>query len=162
MRVLGIDPGSLVAGLGLIESSGGDLKYLDHFAIELSKKGDFSKRLFTLGEKVKSYIRERKPDVVAIEKVFAGRNIDSAFKLGHARGVCLYEAAAAKLPIFEYMPREVKKGVTGMGGAEKNQVAIYVAIQLGLKPGSLDAKGFDATDALAIAIHHAIKKGIKI
>src|SRR5690606_34206106 len=90
------------------------------------------------------------PSAVVIERIFLGRNADSAFKLGHARGVCLQAAAAAGVEVFEYAARHVKKAVTGSGAAEKEHVKLIVENLLGIRTEFLDA-----SDALALAVTHA-------
>ena len=154
MVILGIDPGSIKAGFGLIRiESGGSITPLHHGAIDLGR-GDFSHRLKLLGEHIDVLIRRWKPNVTVLERIFLGKNADSAFKLGHARGVCMYEAKKGGGQIVEYAAREVKKGITGKGNAEKEQVALLVMASLGLS--MKNRPPLDATDALALAFHHAV------
>ncbi len=104
-----------------------------------------------MGIEVSSLIQSFKPDIVVVERIFLGKNADSAFKLGHIRGVCLFGAAQAGAQIVEYAARSVKKGITGNGAAEKEQVQMIVFAALGIKgPAQMDA-----SDALALAFYHA-------
>jgi len=108
-------------------------------------------RLRIIHEKVTSVIRDFKPDQAAFENIFYSTNVQSALKLGHARGVCIHAAAASDVPVFEYSPAEVKSAVTGYGRAEKPQVLQMVRALLKLADWS---EPYDASDALAVAICH--------
>ena len=92
-----------------------------------------------------------KPDHLSLEKLFLGKNADSAFKMGHARGVVIYESLLANCQVYEYATRVVKKGITGNGGAEKEHVRLVVLNMLQIGP----VKSLDASDALAMACFHA-------
>lgn len=142
-----------MAGFGSVEMVGGKVTYVEHGLIQLKATLEFHVRIGLLGDELSKILARLKPDMVAIEKVFVGKSVDSAFKLGHARGVCIYEAMKSGAQIAEYAPREIKKGITGSGAAEKEQVASCVWALLGLRPQ--DSSRFDATDALAMAVHHA-------
>ena len=149
VRILGIDPGSQRTGYGVIEYGGAASKTLVHGCIAL--KGDsLSERLRRIFEGIGELIERYRPDEIAIEKVFVNRNVDSALKLGHARGAALCAVPVAT-PVFEYTPRAVKLAVVGFGGAEKTQVAHMIRAMLTLE-GKLSA---DASDALAVAVCHA-------
>ena len=131
-RILGIDPGSRIAGFGVLEySADGDIFHIAHGALDVrssvsssvrTTESDFHQRLYLLGLGFREVLEKYKPDAVAIENIFLGKNADSAFKLGHARGVITYEMLLKKLLVFEYSTRLIKKTVTGSGGAEKEQV----------------------------------------
>ncbi len=153
LRILGVDPGSQIAGFGLIDLKAGQLHYVEHGLIRLKSSLDFADRILALGHELASILKRHNPQMVAIEKAFLGKNVDSAFKLGHARGVCIYEVSKHGALLAEYAPREIKKGITGNGASEKEQVATCVWALLGLQP--IESSKFDATDALAMAIHHA-------
>jgi len=152
MRVLGIDTGSRVTGYGVIETDGADCVYVDCGVIRVNPTDTLSLRLKAIHESVVGVIETLKPDEAAFESVFYSTNVQSALKLGHARGVCIHAAAAADLPVFEYSPAEVKSAVTGYGRAEKPQVQQMVRALLKLVEWS---EPYDASDALAVAICHA-------
>lgn len=151
MIILGIDPGTQVLGYGLIKKTARGIEHLDHGHIKVAEKLDFVPRLAEMSQRVAQLISEVKPQMTVIEKIFLGRNVDSAFKLGHIRGVCIYEAARAGSEIFEYTPRSVKLGITGSGNATKEQVQILLYSQLNIR----DVKSLDASDALALAFYHS-------
>lgn len=148
--ILGIDPGSLFTGYGVVTEANGFLQCLAFGVIESKPTQEMSQRLLSIGQGLNEILAKYKPTAVSLEKTFFAKNADSAAKLGQARGVCLYESARAKVKIFEYNPTEVKKGLTGSGRAEKDQVQMMVKALLGL-PG---IGRYDASDALALAIHH--------
>ena len=152
MRVIGIDTGSRVTGYGVIEIDGADCVFVDCGIIRVLATAPLPTRLKAIHEGLAKVIQNHKPDEAAFEGVFHAANVQSALKLGHARGVCIHAAAAANLPVFEYSPAEVKSAVTGYGRAEKPQVQQMVRALLKLD-GDFDS--FDASDALAVAICHA-------
>jgi crossover junction endodeoxyribonuclease RuvC len=152
MRVLGIDAGSRATGYGVIEIDGADCVFVDCGVIRVSPADMLSVRLKAIHEAVVEVIRERQPDEAAFESVFHAMNVQSALKLGHARGVCIHAAAAAHLPVYEYSPTEVKSAVTGYGRAEKPQVQQMVRALLRLADWRAP---YDASDALAVALCHA-------
>ncbi|HZI50179.1 MAG TPA: crossover junction endodeoxyribonuclease RuvC [Terriglobia bacterium] len=152
MRVLGIDTGSRVTGYGVIETDGADCIFVDCGVIRVKPSDTLPLRLKAIHEKVISVIQEWKPDQAAFESVFHSTNVQSALKLGHARGVCIHAAAASDVPVFEYSPAEVKSAVTGYGRAEKPQVQQMVRALLNLADWP---EPYDASDALAVAICHA-------
>ena len=152
MRVLGIDTGSRVTGYGVIETDGADCVFIDCGVIQVNGADALALRLRVIHKRVVEIIQELKPDEAAFEGVFYSANVQSALKLGHARGVCIHAAAAADLPVYEYSPAEVKSAVTGYGRAEKPQVQQMVRALLKLADGPAS---YDASDALAVAICHA-------
>ena len=150
IRVLGIDPGSVITGYGLIESDGARSFHLAHGHIRV--KGDnFAEKLGHIFSALGEVITEWQPQEVAIEQVFLSNNPMSALKLGQARGAAITAAVSRQLPVAEYAPRLVKKVVTGSGSADKNQVQTMVRALLQIVP----AVQVDAADGLAIAICHA-------
>lgn len=155
VRILGIDPGSRVTGFGVVESSGTSLLLVEGGCVETPPGESFERRLATLHQALSAVIERTGPEHAAVESLFFARNVKSAIVLGHARGVALLAAAQAKLAVHEYSPAEVKRAVTGSGGAEKGQVAHMVKILLGASFGNLSSVRADATDACAIAICHA-------
>ncbi|MFT6327042.1 MAG: crossover junction endodeoxyribonuclease RuvC [Crocinitomicaceae bacterium] len=149
--ILGIDPGSRLTGFGVIEYQSNKLRYITSGCIRIDTSKDLAYRLKQIFDCVSQIITNNNPDEFAIEQVFMGKNVDSALKLGQARGSAIVAAANSDLPVFEYAARSVKQAVTGKGGAEKEQVQHMVQVLLSL-PGKPQE---DAADALAIAITHA-------
>lgn len=151
MRVMGIDPGSLCTGYGIVEEAGGRLTSV-HFGSIVSKpKSAFEHRLKSIYDGLTSVIEEYQPDTVAVEEVFNSTNVKSTLKLGQTRGVALLAAAKADITLAEYSPLEVKQSVVGYGRADKSQVRDMVTaiLKLQQKPEPLDV-----SDALAVAICH--------
>ena len=148
--ILGIDPGSRVTGFGLINSNGNKIDNVDYGCIRTSDS-EMQTRLKTIFNDLCAVIHEYRPEEVAIEDVFMGRNAGSALKLGQARGVALAACLANDLYIHEYSARKVKQSVVGTGAATKAQVNRMVQILLGINENIAE----DAADALAIAICHA-------
>jgi crossover junction endodeoxyribonuclease RuvC len=151
MRVLGIDPGSLVTGFGVVEKRRNDILHIRHGEIKVAGKGSLPSFLVTIYEQLMAVIVQINPDVVAIEDIFYGKSVKSLIKQGQARGVAILAGSHSGLPVFEYSPLEVKKAVVGYGRAEKGQVQamIKAILQLSETPTA------DAADALAVAICHA-------
>ncbi|GAA4880981.1 crossover junction endodeoxyribonuclease RuvC [Ferrimonas pelagia] len=148
--ILGIDPGSRITGYGVIQITGGRSIYLGSGCIRLPE-GDLPERLKIIYDGVGELIGQFQPTQFAIERVFMGRNADSALKLGQARGVAIVAAMNQQLPVAEYSPTQIKQAVVGSGGAKKEQIQHMVKNLLKL-PGTPQA---DAADALAIALCHA-------
>jgi crossover junction endodeoxyribonuclease RuvC len=151
MIVLGVDPGTLATGYGVIEGIGRRLKLVDFGVVKIENSGSMPIRLKTIYDGLTRVIREFHPDEFAIETAFYGRNVQSTMKIGYARGVCVLAAVNAEIPITEYSPREIKKAVTGTGSASKEQVRFMVRTLLNMKERP---ELFDASDALATAICH--------
>ena len=151
MRVLGIDSGSRVTGYGVIESDGADCVFVDCGVIRVNSADSLPVRLKAIHRGVSRVIDEFNPEVAAFEDLFHAANVQSALKLGHARGVCMHAAAARDLLIYEYSPAEVKSAVTGYGRAEKPQVQQMVRALLRMEEAM---ETFDASDALAVALCH--------
>jgi len=149
VRILGLDPGSRRTGFGLIACRGLQSVHLTHGCI-VSRGEGAAERLRVIFEAVQQLIAEHRPDEVAVERVFVNRNVDSALKLGQARGAALC-AVPHGTPVFEYAPRAIKMTVVGFGGADKRQVAHMMRTLLSLA-GSI---AVDASDALAVAVCHA-------
>ncbi|HYK01793.1 MAG TPA: crossover junction endodeoxyribonuclease RuvC [Thermoanaerobaculia bacterium] len=157
MRILGVDPGSITTGFGVIDYEKGKLLLVEQGAIGTRRGAELPERLGVIHEGLREVIARTRPQAIAIETPFAGKNVNSLIQLAHARGVVLLAARSAELEIFEYAPRSVKSAVVGYGGAEKEQVAKMVRM---LIPGCGTVKmSADATDALAIAICHAHTAG---
>lgn len=174
-RILGIDPGSRKTGYGIIAGEWGNLRCVDYGVIKLvSARGpepdeisellgedpnlsvtSMMGRMCSLYTGISEVIKANRIDAAAMERVFVGRNVDSALKLGHARGVLLLAVGMAGIEINEYSPAQVKKCVAGNGRAEKAQMMSIVAAILGLEKKPPE----DAADALAIAMCHAMLGG---
>jgi crossover junction endodeoxyribonuclease RuvC len=149
VRILGLDPGSRRTGFGVIECRGPDYVHVAHGCIAVSGPA-ISERLRMIFEALKRLIAEHGPLEVAVERVFVNRNVDSALKLGQARGAALC-AVPEGMPVFEYAPRAIKLALVGSGAAEKFQVAHMIRTLL-----QLDGRiAPDASDALAVAVCHA-------
>jgi crossover junction endodeoxyribonuclease RuvC len=148
-RILGLDPGSLRTGYGVIDCAGGTLTIVAQGCIATAG-GPLADRLRLIHAKVAQLIDEHRPQEIAVERVFLSKNADSALKLGQARGAAL-AAVPATLGVHEYAPRAIKLAVVGVGGAEKSQVAHMVRHLLAIEM----RLGADAADALAVAICHA-------
>jgi crossover junction endodeoxyribonuclease RuvC len=148
MRVLGIDPGSSVTGYGVVERCGARVVHVAHGTLRLRRGASLADRLLALHEELGRAISTHRPDVAAVERVYAARNAHAALVLGHARGVALAAVARAGIPVHEYAASEIKLAVVGSGAAEKRQVQAMVARLLGL--ATLPAS--DAADALAAAL----------
>jgi crossover junction endodeoxyribonuclease RuvC len=151
VRIFGIDPGSERTGYGCIETDGSRHRLVACGAIAMPPRTEFAERLLAIHEGLRALLLEYHPDCIAIEDVFHARNVRSALKLGHARGVALLAATQAGVPVAAYSPAEVKRAVVGYGRAEKHQVQQMVCLLLGLASAP---SPYDASDALAIAICH--------
>lgn len=149
MRILGIDPGSRMTGVGIIEVNGDRVVPIFYGAIRAGT-GEFNERLGIIFSELQQLIQEHKPDHAAIESVFVAKNASSAIKLGQARGAAVCAAISCNVPVSDYTPRSVKQAIVGRGGADKSQVQHMVGILLGIK-GPIQN---DAADALAIALCH--------
>ena len=151
MRVIGIDPGTLVCGYGIVDAEGSRMKAVHFGAVRVKDDMTFPERLVHIHNGLSEVIREHKPEVAAVERLFVGKNVRSAMRTGEGRGIAVLTAAIEGLPVYEYTPAEVKKGVVGVGRAHKTQVQEMVRIILGLEKVP---RPQDAADALAIAICH--------
>ncbi|MFQ5697800.1 MAG: crossover junction endodeoxyribonuclease RuvC [Myxococcota bacterium] len=150
MRVLGIDPGSRATGYGVVAQEGPRLERVAGGVIRVGE-GELTRRLAAIAAALEAVLLETRPDCVALEAVFSARNPRSALLLGQARGAALVACGRVGLAGAEYSPAEVKRAVTGHGGADKAQVQRMVRRLLGLA----EAPASDEADALAVAICHA-------
>ena len=157
MRVLGIDPGSRITGYGIVEQEGNRLVHVDNGAIFTDSAADFPGRLKRIFDGICAVIAEFRPDEVAVENIFFSTNVQSALKLGQARGAAIVAAVHACLPVAEYTALQVKQAVVGQGRAEKGQVQKMLKALLGL-PEIAQA---DASDALAVAVCHINSYALK-
>jgi crossover junction endodeoxyribonuclease RuvC len=151
MRIFGIDPGSERTGYGCIDTDGRRHSLVICGAIAAPAHASFPDRLLAIHAGLSALLDEHRPDCVAIENIFHARNVRSALRLGHARGVALLAACSARVPIVEYTPAEIKRAVVGFGRAEKPQVGQMVKLLLGLESAPAP---HDAADAIAVAICH--------
>ena len=148
-RILGVDPGSVNTGYGIVIQDGQNITHVAHGCIKLKGK-TIANRLHHLHDALSALIHEYVPDEAAIEEVFVHKNVQSALKLGQARGAALVAMARYGISISEYSPREIKKTATGYGAATKSQIQFMMRSQLKLTTQPQT----DAADALAIAICH--------
>jgi crossover junction endodeoxyribonuclease RuvC len=152
--ILGIDPGTIIMGYGLIAVKGQKLELVEMGVLKLGSKIDPYQRLERIHDKVCTLIRLNKPHEFAIEAPFFGKNVQSMLKLGRAQGVAIAAAMQTGLPIAEYSPKKVKQSITGNGNAGKEQVMSMVQKLLNFKE---EPTYLDATDAVAVAICHAFQ-----
>lgn len=151
MVVLGIDPGISNTGFGVVTSHGSQLLALDGGVIETSPAQPLEIRLAKIADRVDELITSHEPDAMAIESIYFGKNVETAFLVGQARGAIVCAAGRAGLFVESYTPQQIKLAVCGSGGAAKDQVQRMVAALLDL-PGELPAD--HAADALAVGICH--------
>jgi len=149
--VLGVDPGTLVTGYGLVARKASGVSAVAYGTIRNAAADSMPLRLQRIHTGLRELIEKHHPDEFAIESAFYGKNAQSALKLGHARGVSILAAVDQEIPTSEYSPREVKKAVVGSGTASKEQVRYMIMTMLSLEKDSLP---LDASDALAVAICH--------
>jgi len=150
--ILGIDPGTLMMGYGIIEvHNNGIIRLKEMNVLKLSGKKDNHERLQLIHQKILCLIEEHQPHEFAIEAPFFGKNVQSMLKLGRAQGVAIAAAMSSNLSVTEYSPKKVKQSITGNGNADKEQVwkMLQRILLIDEKP-----KHYDATDALAVAICH--------
>jgi crossover junction endodeoxyribonuclease RuvC len=150
VKILGVDPGTLATGYGVVEQVGGVLRHLDHGVIRTSSKQPLWTRLGIIHAGIQAVLSAHQPDALSLERCFVNRNVQSALKLGHARGAIMVAAVAQGLEVAEYTPGQIKLAVTGRGRAEKAQVQEMVRVILSLPKAAPE----DASDALAAAICH--------
>lgn len=151
MRILGLDPGTVTMGYGLLEAQGEEVRALESGVLEMPPRAPRPQRLLLLHRLLGELMARLAPDEAAIEDPFVGRNVRAALALGEARGIALLAAAAWGIPVQQYPPATVKNAVTGYGGGDKEQVRRMVCLQLHL---SEPLPSTDATDALAVALCH--------
>lgn len=151
MKTFGIDPGSDRTGYGCVESVGGRHRLVACGSLAGPARAAFPDKLQAIHAGLLALLERHRPDCVAVENIFYARNVRSALRLGHARGVALLAAAESGLAIVEYAPAEIKRAVVGYGRAEKHQVQQMVKLLLGL---DAPPSPHDVADALAVAICH--------
>jgi crossover junction endodeoxyribonuclease RuvC len=154
--ILGIDPGTTIMGYGVIEVTGKKAHAITLGVINLKKIDNHYEKIGHIFTRTQGLIDEYKPEVMAIESPFYGKNVQSMLKLGRAQGVAIAAALSRNIPIYEYAPRKIKMSITGQGAASKEQVAFMLKSLLGLKELPAD---LDATDGLAAAFCHFLQMG---
>jgi crossover junction endodeoxyribonuclease RuvC len=153
--VLGIDPGTTVMGYGLIHIKGNDMELIVMGVLRLEKITDHALKLQKIFERVIGLIDEYKPDELAIEAPFFGKNVQSMLKLGRAQGVAIAGALSRNMPVNEYSPKKIKQSITGNGNASKEQVS---AMLKSLLKFTESPEFLDATDGLAAAVCHHFQR----
>ena len=153
--ILGIDPGTIIMGYGLIRVKGNKAELINMGVLHLSKLNSHELKLKKIFERTLQLVEEYKPDEFAVEAPFFGKNVQSMLKLGRAQGVAMAAALYRDVPIFEYTPKKIKMSITGSGNASKEQVASM--LQSLLKIEKLP-KHLDATDGLAAAMCHHFQR----
>lgn len=156
--ILGIDPGTIVMGYGVLAVNGKKPSLITMGLIELSKIEDHYMRLARIYDRVKMLVEQYCPDEMAIEAPFFGKNVQSMLKLGRAQGVAMAAALSRQVPITEYEPRKIKQAITGNGAASKEQVCEMLKRILEIPAENILPK-LDATDALAAALCHFYESG---
>ncbi len=156
MIVLGIDPGTAALGYGIVEAARGRVREVDHGCLETSPDTSLPERLLAIHALVDDLLASHQPDVMAVERLFFSKNVQTAFGVGQARGVVLLAAAQHGVPVREATPSEVKSAIAGYGAADKEQVQRMVQMVLGMADRP---RPDDAADALAIAVWAANTQG---
>lgn len=149
--ILGIDPGTNLLGFGVIRTSGKNATFVDMGILDLRKDKDNLQKLKAIYDCISEVCKTYRPDCLAVESPFYGKNAQVILKLGRAQGAAMIAAMEFGIPVFEYAPRKAKMAIVGNGAASKDQVAVMLEKTLGVK---LEAGHLDATDALAIALCH--------
>jgi len=148
--ILGVDPGTVVMGYGVVHVIGGKIKPITLDVIKFNTKLDHYTRLAKIFEELSKIVTLYAPDEMALEAPFFGKNVQSMLKLGRAQGVCMAAALSKKIPVFEYSPRLVKQSIVGNGNASKEQVSGMLKAMF---PG-VEHNYLDASDALGVAVCH--------
>lgn len=154
--ILGIDPGTVVMGFGVIQIKGREIKLLRADVLKLEKNSHHLDRLKLIFETVITLIEQYHPDELSIEEPFFGKNVQSMLKLGRAQGVAMAAALYRQIPVYGYSPRLIKQSITGKGSASKEQVSAMLQRLLHFEesPNLLDA-----TDAVGVAMCHFFQSG---
>lgn len=151
MKVLGIDPGTVVMGYGVVESHDDEIVLIDCGALVCPAKTPIGERLSQMYNGLQEIIERYQPDVVAVEQPFVAKNVQSAFAIGRAQAIAILAAAGRGIPTYEYTPTQIKQRVANYGASSKEQIQEMVRLQLGLAEVP---QPNDAADALAIALCH--------
>jgi crossover junction endodeoxyribonuclease RuvC len=156
MRILGVDPGTNLTGFGIINQKSSGFVLITNGLIKLPPHKTLSQKLVIIYDELVRMINFYKPDEFALETAFYGKNVQSAMKIGYARGAAILAAAHCNIPMSEYSPREIKKSVVGRGSASKEQVSFMIKTILAVKEKKMK---YDESDALAVALCHAFRMG---
>ncbi len=151
MRALGIDPGTITMGYGVIESKDDNISLVDYGALASPERSPIGERLFYLYGRLLEIMERHQPDAVAVEQPFVAKNARSALAIGRAQAIALLAAASRGIPTYDYTPAQIKQRVANYGASSKEQIQEMVRLQLGL---SQVPQPNDAADALAVAICH--------
>ncbi len=154
MIIIGVDPGTIFTGFGIINYDKNSFDRIKNGLIKLPSTKTIAQKLELIYDGLYNIIKTYKPDEFAIETAFYGKNVQSAMKIGYARGVSILAAIHNNVPISEYSPREIKKSIVGNGAASKEQVNYMIRTILDIKN---DKMRLDESDALAIALCHAFR-----
>jgi crossover junction endodeoxyribonuclease RuvC len=155
MIIFGIDPGTAITGFGVIEARNNTVSQVDWGVITTRADAPLSERLCTIFDGIEGYLTRYRPDRVAIEQAFYAKNVHTTLLLGHARGVLMLASRKAGAAIAEYSPREIKKAITGNGGAEKSQVEYMIRMILSLGNAVNKSDAFDALGVAVCDFYHA-------
>jgi crossover junction endodeoxyribonuclease RuvC len=153
--IMGIDPGTAVMGYGVILEKGSKIELITMGIVRMDHLDDHFLKLQRIFEKTIVLLDEYKPDVLAIEAPFYGKNIQVMLKLGRAQGIAMAAALSRNIPVTEYAPRKIKQSITGSGSAGKEQVAAMLQRLLNFKE---TPEFLDATDGLAVAVCHSFQR----
>lgn len=152
MRIIGVDPGTLVTGYGIVDKEGGRVSFVACGCVRNKPAAPLPMRFLKIYRELGGVFDSYRPGEMAVEGLFFCKNVKTALKLGEARGVAMLVAAEKGAEVFEYAPRRVKQAVLGRGGARKSQVQFMMKSLLGLEK---EPSPTDASDALAVALCHA-------
>ena len=155
--IMGIDPGTIRTGFAILARESENIKLLKFGVLSASPKQTLEQRLVTIGQDLETLYQQYSPKETAIEKIFFGKNADSAFKLGHLFGLCLYQATLYNSSIFQYAARFIKQSITGSGRADKDSVKAFVYNIFHIQDRETN-NNTDATDAIAVALCHVYQK----
>lgn len=154
MIILGVDPGTIVTGFAIIKNEKNVISLIESGVVKLHAMKNLQEKLEIIYNELSMLIKKYKPNEFAIETAFYGKNVQSAMKIGYARGVSILAAAHYKIPSNEYSPREIKKSIVGTGAASKEQVNYMVKTLLNIKNSEMK---FDESDACAVALCHVFR-----
>jgi crossover junction endodeoxyribonuclease RuvC len=151
MRVLGIDPGTVTMGYGVVDEVDETLTVAEYGAITAPSRSPIGERLCFMYERLLKIISSKRPDVMAVEQPFVAKNARSALAIGRSQAVAILAAAIQRVPVYEYTPAQIKQRVSNFGGSSKEQIQEMVKLQLNMRELAEPA---DASDALAVALCH--------
>jgi crossover junction endodeoxyribonuclease RuvC len=158
MKILGIDPGTVVMGYGVVEYESDEVTLVDYGAIKVPERLNIGEKLIYLYKELLKVIQKHKPDAVAVEQPFVAKNIRTALAIGRAQAIALLAAAGEGIPTFEYTPAQIKQRVANYGASSKEQIQEMVRLQLEMEEVP---QPNDAADALAVAICHVHEMHLK-